>query len=109
MWDRVGKAGAIHSNIGCGFPRQKLERVQVALRSNESRWLSLIQASSGWSAPWLNTKSRHFVESPAIFPSAQTACIQTSLFMEMSLETTATNLLTHFFALAREQLHEDWD
>merc|ERR1711998_345733 len=40
MWARVGSAGDTHSKSGWGLPRQKLERVQVALRSIEIFWFS---------------------------------------------------------------------
>lgn len=82
---------------GCGvLPRQKLLRVQVALRSMLS--LRLLPAASlfpeeafsmsvmvlprrltrGCRAPHWRTKSLHCGLSPAMFPRAQTACSLTS-------------------------------
>lgn len=60
------------------MPRQKLERVQVAFLSMEILLFSFRMASRGWRAPCWRTKSRQVGESPAIFPSAQTACSRTS-------------------------------
>ncbi len=62
------------SKGGCGLPRQKLDSVQVALRSIEILESSLSWLSSGTSALLSSTRSRHFGESPAMLPSAHTAC-----------------------------------
>lgn len=62
------------SNSGWGLPRQKLDNVQVAFLSIESLELSLSWARRGCSALCSRTMSRHTGESPAMFPSAQTAC-----------------------------------
>ncbi len=62
---------------GC-FPRQKLDSVQVALRSMESLVLSLSCSRRGARAPLSSTRSLHWAESPAMFPRAQTACIKAS-------------------------------
>lgn len=62
------------SKGGWGFPRQKLESVQVAFRSMESFEFSFSCDSRGPRALWPRTKSRHLGESPAMFPKAHTAC-----------------------------------
>ena len=61
------------SKAGCGFPRQKLDSVHVALRSIDTLLLSFSCSNKGASAPLSSTKSRHFGESPAMFPNAHTA------------------------------------
>ena len=63
------------SKSGWGLPRQKFDSVQVALRSMDSLVLSLSCAKSGCSARCPSTRSRHCGESPAMLPSAQTACV----------------------------------
>lgn len=63
------------ANAGGGFPRQKLESVQVALRSIDTLLFSLSCSSSGGSAPAFSTRSRQVGESPAMLPSAHTACV----------------------------------
>ena len=62
------------SNEGWGFPLQKFDKVHVAFLSIESCACLLNWDSRGNMAPKLKTKSRHFGESPATFPNAQTAC-----------------------------------
>ena len=62
------------SKGGCGLPRQKLDSVQVAFRSMDSLLPSLSWSSRGCSAPAPSTWSLHFGESPAMLPSAHTAC-----------------------------------
>jgi hypothetical protein len=92
------------SHLGCGaFPRQKLLRVQVAFRSIESLWFSLRSMRRGPSAPWSRTWSRHFGESPAMFPSAQTLLISHSA---ASL-TFDSRLLTDIKHTGREEFDEE--
>mmetsp|Transcript_11512 Transcript_11512/g.36585 ORF Transcript_11512/g.36585 Transcript_11512/m.36585 type:complete len:278 (+) Transcript_11512:1553-2386(+) len=79
----VGRAERTVRNSGWGLPRQKLERVQVALRSMESLEFSWSCWRSGPMAPSRRTRSRQLGESPAMFPSAQTACSRTSSFGEV--------------------------
>mmetsp|Transcript_2162 Transcript_2162/g.6387 ORF Transcript_2162/g.6387 Transcript_2162/m.6387 type:complete len:248 (+) Transcript_2162:1009-1752(+) len=74
----VGSAGRTVMNSGCGLPRQKFDSVHVALRSIDSFEFSWSCWRSGCIAPSRNTKSRHVGESPAMLPSAQTACSRTS-------------------------------
>ena len=62
---------------GC-FPRQKLDSVQVALRSMDSLVLSLSCSRRGARAPLSSTRSLHWAESPAMLPRAHTACGQTA-------------------------------
>ncbi len=72
------------SKGGCGLPRQKLLSVHVALRNMVVFEFSVNCCMSGRKAPDANTISRHSAESPAIFPSAQTACSRTSSFVDKS-------------------------
>ena len=60
--------------------RQKLDSVNAAFRSMVSLELSCSCASSGRRAPLARTRSRQSGESPAMFPSAHTACSRTSSF-----------------------------
>lgn len=60
------------------FPRQKLLSVHVAFLSMLSLRLSPRRLMSGRRAPAWRTKSRQGGLSPAMFPSAQTACSRTS-------------------------------
>lgn len=62
------------AKFGGGLPRQKLDRVHVAFRSMDSLDPSRSCSSKGWSAPHCSTMSRHLGESPAMLPSAHTAC-----------------------------------
>mmetsp|Transcript_11649 Transcript_11649/g.26397 ORF Transcript_11649/g.26397 Transcript_11649/m.26397 type:complete len:397 (+) Transcript_11649:621-1811(+) len=75
---RAGSAGLACSKLGCGLPRQKLLSVHVAFRSMLIFACSLSWLSSGKSAPWPRTRSRHLGLSPAMLPRAQTACSRTS-------------------------------
>lgn len=69
---KVGSAGRTCSKLGCGLPRQKFDRVQVALRSIDSFDRSVSCWSRGPIAPCWRTRSRHTGESPAMLPSAHT-------------------------------------
>lgn len=80
---RTGKAGLVCSKEGWGFPLQKFDKVQVAFLSMESFVWSWNWERRGNMAPRLKTRSRHFGESPATFPSAQTACSRTSSLGEV--------------------------
>ena len=67
------------------MPRHKLESVQVALRSVEMRVVfGSSWRKSGVSTLWLSTSSRIVAESPAMLPSAHTACSRTSSLGEES-------------------------
>src|SRR3990167_7121853 len=59
---------------GSGFPRQKLDKAQVALRSMVSLADSPIWLNNGFNAPAANILSLNSVLSPAIFPNPQIAC-----------------------------------
>mmetsp|Transcript_18048 Transcript_18048/g.46638 ORF Transcript_18048/g.46638 Transcript_18048/m.46638 type:complete len:268 (-) Transcript_18048:483-1286(-) len=83
-WASLGSAGETRSHRGCGLPRQRLESVHVALRSIDIFELGFSCSSSGSSAPWFSTRSRHSGESPAMLPSAHTACSRTSSLSESS-------------------------
>ena len=83
-WPSVGRAGATSENSGWGFPRQKLDSVQVAFRSIDNLDCSVSWCNNGCKAPHFKTISRQSTESPAIFPSAQTACSRTSSFWDIS-------------------------
>jgi len=72
------------SKLGPGLPRQKFESVQVALRNIDSFEDSRNWSSKGQSAPASKTRSRYPTESPAMFPSAHTACSRTSSLGEDS-------------------------
>ena len=76
-------AGTNVANCGRGFARHKFESAHVALRFIESgHTLSSSMVSSGASAPAASTLSRVAVVSPAMLPSAHTACSRTSSFGE---------------------------
>jgi len=79
-WARHGSAGLTMWNGGCGLPRQKFDSVHVALRSIDTLDDSVSWPSSGMSACVCSTKSRQRGESPAMLPSAHTACSRTSSF-----------------------------
>ena len=79
-WANTERAGATSCQLGCGLPRQRFESVHVALRSIDIFEFGLSCSSSGWSAPCVSTRSRHSGESPAMLPSAHTACSRTSSF-----------------------------
>mmetsp|Transcript_94129 Transcript_94129/g.186614 ORF Transcript_94129/g.186614 Transcript_94129/m.186614 type:complete len:270 (-) Transcript_94129:40-849(-) len=83
----VARAGETHSKGGGGLPRQKLESVQVELRIMET--FSDVDNSmiTGLRPPLCRTKSRKLGESPAMLPSAQTACSLTSSFGDPSNST----------------------
>mmetsp|Transcript_5160 Transcript_5160/g.11211 ORF Transcript_5160/g.11211 Transcript_5160/m.11211 type:complete len:420 (-) Transcript_5160:345-1604(-) len=83
-WARMGSDGATSCQMGCGLPRHKLESVQVALRSIDILEVGCSCSSSGLSAPWQRTRSRHSGESPAMLPRAHTACSRTSSLGLMS-------------------------
>mmetsp|Transcript_10966 Transcript_10966/g.33395 ORF Transcript_10966/g.33395 Transcript_10966/m.33395 type:complete len:265 (+) Transcript_10966:1114-1908(+) len=93
----VGSATRTRLKSGGGLPRHRLDSVQVALRSMLRLVLSDSCLSSGSSAPARMTRSRHGGESPAMFPSAHTACSRTSWFGDVSSSTkmgTAPLLMT---------------
>ena len=73
------------------MPRQKLERVHVALRSIDTLDDSVSCPSSGISAWLCSTRSLQRGESPAMLPSAHTACSRTSSF---GLESSCTKIGT---------------
>mmetsp|Transcript_48190 Transcript_48190/g.142460 ORF Transcript_48190/g.142460 Transcript_48190/m.142460 type:complete len:427 (+) Transcript_48190:654-1934(+) len=81
-WMSSGSAGATSSHRGGGLPRHRLETVQVALRSKLSFGRlpcpGLSCVTSGGSSWYESTKSRQRGESPAMLPSAHTACSRTS-------------------------------
>mmetsp|Transcript_97848 Transcript_97848/g.232984 ORF Transcript_97848/g.232984 Transcript_97848/m.232984 type:complete len:200 (-) Transcript_97848:192-791(-) len=77
-WDSVPKAGDTHSKGGGGLPRQRLDKVQVAFRIIEVFSESRKTVITGCRPPLCRTRSRKLGESPAMFPSAQTACSRTS-------------------------------
>mmetsp|Transcript_10454 Transcript_10454/g.21608 ORF Transcript_10454/g.21608 Transcript_10454/m.21608 type:complete len:252 (-) Transcript_10454:442-1197(-) len=83
----VASAGETHSKGGGGLPRQKLERVQHALRIMETFSEVLSTFMTGCRPPLCSTRSRKFGESPAILPRAQTACSRTSSFGELRSST----------------------
>mmetsp|Transcript_19453 Transcript_19453/g.52937 ORF Transcript_19453/g.52937 Transcript_19453/m.52937 type:complete len:461 (-) Transcript_19453:128-1510(-) len=78
----VASAGDTHSKGGGGLPRQKFERVQQALRIMETFSEVLRTVMTGCRPPLCSTRSRKFGESPAMLPSAHTACSRTSSFGE---------------------------
>lgn len=73
------------SKGGRGSNLQKMESVQVTMRSMESSAFSLSCDSRGPSALWLRTKSRHSEDSEAVFPRARTACSMTTSFVSLSI------------------------
>mmetsp|Transcript_45701 Transcript_45701/g.148557 ORF Transcript_45701/g.148557 Transcript_45701/m.148557 type:complete len:377 (-) Transcript_45701:232-1362(-) len=75
---RMGSAPTTCGHCGWGLPRHRLESVHVALRSIDILDEGCSCSSSGCSAPCVSTRSRHSGESPAMLPSAQTACSRTS-------------------------------
>ena len=83
----VGSASRTLAKSGTGLPRQKFESVQVALRMKPSLASGTSRRSSGASAPESSTRSRATVPSPAMLPSAHTACSRTSSLSESSRRT----------------------
>mmetsp|Transcript_21094 Transcript_21094/g.42842 ORF Transcript_21094/g.42842 Transcript_21094/m.42842 type:complete len:229 (+) Transcript_21094:1541-2227(+) len=80
----VGSAPRTCSNGGCGLPLQKFDSVHVALRSIEMRVvLGSSWRRSGISALCESTRSRSLALSPAMLPSAHTACSRTSSLGEL--------------------------
>mmetsp|Transcript_43523 Transcript_43523/g.120355 ORF Transcript_43523/g.120355 Transcript_43523/m.120355 type:complete len:209 (-) Transcript_43523:205-831(-) len=77
---RIGRAGVTMLHAGCGFPRHRLDSVHVAFRNIDIFEFGLSCSTSGWRTPCVRTKSRHSGESPAMLPSAHTACSRTSSF-----------------------------
>eukprot|EP00900_Chrysochromulina_parva_P000521 jgi/Chrpa1/1046/Chrysochromulina_OHIO_Genome00008497-RA len=76
----TGSAGATMCQAGCGLPRHRLESVQVPRRSIEILDWGFSCSSSGARAWCERTRSRVSGESPAMLPSAHTACSRTSSF-----------------------------
>mmetsp|Transcript_25248 Transcript_25248/g.71355 ORF Transcript_25248/g.71355 Transcript_25248/m.71355 type:complete len:235 (-) Transcript_25248:259-963(-) len=79
----TGRAGRTISKSGAGLPRQKFERVQVALRFMVSLQSGVICWRRAGRAPHWRTRSRQELESPAMLPSAHTACSRTSTSGEL--------------------------
>jgi hypothetical protein len=77
---RVGSEERTSSKSGWGLPRQKFDKVQVASRRMLTLDFFLFNwFSNGCIAPACKTRSRHGGESPAMVPSATTACWRTLL------------------------------
>mmetsp|Transcript_110252 Transcript_110252/g.311031 ORF Transcript_110252/g.311031 Transcript_110252/m.311031 type:complete len:289 (+) Transcript_110252:466-1332(+) len=86
-WLRMPRAGDTHSSGGGGFPRQRLLRAHVAFLVMEIFSELLNTCMMGTRPPLCKTKSRKLAESPAILPSAHTACSRTSSFGDRSNST----------------------
>mmetsp|Transcript_16699 Transcript_16699/g.43914 ORF Transcript_16699/g.43914 Transcript_16699/m.43914 type:complete len:307 (+) Transcript_16699:993-1913(+) len=88
----IGTACATCVIDGCGLPRTKLERAHVALRSG-TMWpavaVASISASTRSIPPCERTRSRRRGQSPAMLPSAQTACSETAMCGEPRSVTRA--------------------
>jgi hypothetical protein len=70
--------GRTCSKSGGGlFPRQRFDKVHVAFRIIPTALPSVIRSRSGAKMCCERTMSRHSAESPAMFPSAHTACSRT--------------------------------
>mmetsp|Transcript_126875 Transcript_126875/g.364924 ORF Transcript_126875/g.364924 Transcript_126875/m.364924 type:complete len:332 (-) Transcript_126875:103-1098(-) len=74
----VESAGATHSSGGGGLALHKFDRVHVAFLISETLFVSTTSFMIGANPPDWRTKSRKFAQSPAMFPSAHTACSRTS-------------------------------
>merc|ERR1740129_1092069 len=84
---KVGSAGVTHSRGGGGFPLQRFESVHVAFRKSDGLPVSPTILIIGFRPPLCKTKSRKLGQSPAMLPSAQTACSRTSSSGEISSST----------------------
>ena len=84
---RSGTAGATSLSCGCGLPRTRLESAHVPLRVGEilpSAATRSRKAQRSGSAFCASTRSRIFGWSPAMLPTAHTACSATSMFADES-------------------------
>mmetsp|Transcript_99774 Transcript_99774/g.281696 ORF Transcript_99774/g.281696 Transcript_99774/m.281696 type:complete len:248 (-) Transcript_99774:695-1438(-) len=96
---KTSKAGAVCSRAGCGLPRHKLLRAHVAFLSAGTPLVVRISSTKGAMTPCASVKSRSATESPAMLPSAHTACSRTSPFGEPNNRMKAGSAPTSTTAL----------